>query len=115
MASNFILQNIYRIHQIWYPKRPLFLGKKSQKNDANGYATLIAPEITSKIKFGMYGSLLCAHMGRYRMENLHYCILECVHECVYEFCHCSITGCPPVVSLVAIKGGREALARSTNM
>ena len=48
------------------------VSKKSQKNDANGYATLIAPEITSEIKSGMYGSLLCAHMGRYCMKNLHY-------------------------------------------
>ena len=28
---------------------------KSQKNDTTGYATLIAPEITSGIKPGMYG------------------------------------------------------------
>ena len=54
MASDFILQNICRIHQIRYPTRP-FLGKKSQKNDTIGYATLIAPEITSGIKSGMYG------------------------------------------------------------
>ena len=40
-----------------------FLGKKSQKNDSIGYATLIAPEISSEIKPGMYISLLCAHMG----------------------------------------------------
>ena len=57
----------------------------------------------------MYISLLYAHMGLYCVENLHYCILECVREC----CNCSVTGCPPVVSLVAIKGGREAFARST--
>ena len=88
-----------------------FSGKRSQKNDTIGYATLIAPEITSEIKPGMFSSLLCAHVGRYCMENLHYCTLECVHEC----CHCSITGCPPVVSLVAIKGGGEAFARSTNV
>ena len=88
-----------------------FSGKKSQKNDANGYTTLIAPEITSEIKPRMYGSLLCAHMGCYCIENLHYCILECIREC----CHCSVTGCPPVMSLVAIKGGREAFARSTNV
>ena len=90
-------------------RKDLFSGIKSQKNDTIGYATLIASEITSEIKPEMYGSLLCAHMGHYCMENLHYCLLECVHEC----CNCSITGCPPVVSLVAIKGGREALARST--
>ena len=114
MASDFILQNICRIHQIRYPRRPLFWGK-SQKNDTIGYATLIAPEITSDIKPGMYGSLLCAHMGRYHMENLHYCILECVHEYVCECCHCSITGCPLVRSLVAIKGGWEVFGRSTSI
>ena len=54
MASDFILQNICRIHQIWYSQRPLFW-VKSQKNDTIGYATLIAPEITSEIKPGMYG------------------------------------------------------------
>ena len=51
---------------------------KNPKNDTNGYATLIAPEITSEIKLGMYGSLLCAHMGCCYMENLHYCTLESV-------------------------------------
>ena len=40
-----------------------FSGKKSQKNDSIGYATLIAPEISSEIKPMMYISLLCAHMG----------------------------------------------------
>ena len=55
----------------------------------------------------MYISLLCAHVGLYCMENLHYCIRECYH--------CSITGCPPIQSLVAIKGGREAFARSTSI
>jgi len=65
-----------------------FSGIKSQKNDTIGYATLIAPEITSEIKPGMYGSLLYAHVGCCCMENLHYCILECVHEC----CNCSVTG-----------------------
>ena len=54
MASDFILQIICRIHQIRYPKRPLFR-VKSQNNDTIGYATLIAPEITSGIKSGMYG------------------------------------------------------------
>ena len=77
-------------------------GKKSQKNDTIGYATLIAPKITSEIKPGMYGTLLYAHVRFYCMENLHYCVLECVREC----CNYSITSCPPVVSLVAIKGGR---------
>ena len=84
-----------------------FSGKKSQNNDSIGYATLIVPEISLEIKLVMYISLLCAHMGLYCMENLHYCIRE--HY------HCSITGCPPIQSLVAIKGGREAFARSTNM
>ena len=110
MASDFILQNISRIHQIRNSKKPLFR-VKSQKNDAIGYATLIAPEITSKIKSGMSGSLLSAHVGCYYMENLHYCILECIRGC----CHCSITSYPLVRSLVAIKGGREVLARSTNV
>ena len=75
-----------------------------------GYATLIAPKITSEIKPGMYGSLLFAHVGFYYMENLHYSTLECIHECIRECYHCSVTGCPPVRSLVAIKGGREAFA-----
>ena len=114
MASDFILQNICRIHQIRYPKRPLFR-VKSQKNDAIEYATLIVPKITSDIKPEIYGSLLCAHVGCYYMDNLHYCTLECVHECVRECCHCSVTGCPPVRSLVAIKGGREAFDRSNNV
>ena len=82
---------------------------KSQKNDAIEYATLIAPEITSEIKPRMYDSLLYAHVGFYYMENMHYYVLECVRECY----HCSVTGCPPVTSLVAIKGGGEAFARST--
>ena len=59
------------------------------------------------------------HVGFYCMENLHYCILECVHECVHECvrecCYCSVTGCPLERSLVAIKGGREAFARSTSI
>ena len=62
-----------------------------------GYTTLIAPEISSEIKPGMYIFLLYAHMGLYYMENLHYFIREC--------CHCSFTGCPLVRPLVAIKGG----------
>ena len=114
MASDFILLIICRIHQIRNPKRPLFR-VNSQKNDTIGYATLIALEITSEIKPGTYGSLLCAHMGYYYMEILHYCILECVHECVREYFLYSVTGCPLVTSLVAIKGGREAFARSTNV
>ena len=80
-----------------------------------GYATLIAPKITSEIKPGMYGSLLFAHVGFYYMENLHYCILECIHECVRECFLYSVTGCPLVTSLVAIKSGGYAFARSTNV
>ena len=67
------LQIICRIHQIRNPKRPL-LRVKSQKNDTIGSATLIAPEITLGIKPGMYGCLFNAHVGRYCLENLHYCI-----------------------------------------
>ena len=75
MASDFILQNICMIHQIQYSKRPLFW-EKSQKNDTIGYATLIAPEITLEIKPEMYGYLMCAHVGRYYLENLHYAYLN---------------------------------------
>ena len=81
MASDFILQIICRIHQIWNPKRPLF---RSQKNDTIGSATLIAPEITSGIKSGIYCSLFSAHVRRYCLQNLHYCIFDCVHECCHE-------------------------------
>ena len=54
MALDFTLLIICRIHQIRNTKRPLFR-VESQKNDIIGYATLIAPEITSGIKPGMYG------------------------------------------------------------
>ena len=47
MASDFIPKNIYRFNQIRYPNRSLFRGE-SQKNDTIGYATLIAPVISSK-------------------------------------------------------------------
>ena len=83
MASDFIHQIICRIHQIWNPKRPLFW-VKSQKNDTIGSATLIAPEITLGIKPGMYDSLFIAHVGRYCLENLYYCIFDCVRECCHE-------------------------------
>ena len=83
MASDFILQIICRIHQIRNPKRPLFR-VKSQKNNTIGSATLIAHEITSGIKPGMYGSLFSAHVGRYYLENLHYCIFDCIRECCHE-------------------------------
>ena len=53
-----------------------FFRVKSQKNDTIGSVTLIAPEIISGIKPGMYGSLFGAHMRRYCLENLHYCVLE---------------------------------------
>ena len=86
MASDFILQIICRIHQIRNPKRPLFW-VKSQKNDTIGSATLIAPEIISGIKLGMYGSLFSAHVGCYCLENLHYCIFDCVRECCHECVH----------------------------
>ena len=84
MASNFILQIICKIHQIQYLKRPLFWAK-FQKNDAIRYAILIAPEITSVVKPGMYSSLFSAHVGRYCLENLHYCIIDCIHECCHEY------------------------------
>ena len=86
MASDFILQIICRIHQIWNPKSPLFR-VKSQKHDTIGYATLIAPEITSGIKPGMYGSLFSAHMGHYYLENLNYCIFDCIRNWRYKHCH----------------------------
>ena len=89
MASDFILLIICRIHQIRNPKRPLFR-VKYQKNDTIGSATLIAPKITSGIKPEMYGSVFSAHVGRYCLGNLHYCIFDCVHEfsheCVRETC-----------------------------
>ena len=83
MASDFILQIICRIHQIRNPKRPHFR-VKSHKNDTFGSTTLIAPEITSGIKPGMYGSLFSAHVGCYYLENLHYCIFDCIRECCHE-------------------------------
>ena len=54
MALDFTLLIICRIHHIRNLKRPLFW-VKSQKNETIGSATLIAPEITSGIKPGMYG------------------------------------------------------------
>ena len=99
MASDFTLQIICRIHQIRYSKRPLFR-VTSLKNDTIGYATLIAPVISSKIKPGIFISLLYAHMGIHCVENLYYY----THKC----CHCSVTGYPPVKPHAAIKGGWEA-------
>ena len=71
----------------------------------------------------MYGSLFSAHVGRYCLENLHYCVFDCTreslheycHECIRECVHCRVTGSPLVSPLVAIKGGGEAIARSTNI
>ena len=83
MASDFILMNICRFDQIRYPKRPLFQ-VKSQKNDTIGSATLIAPEITSGINPGMYGSLFSAHVRSNCLENLHYCVFDCIRECCHE-------------------------------
>ena len=108
MASDFILQIICRIHQIRNPKRPLFR-VKSQKNDIIGFATLIAPKITSGIKPEMYGSLFSAHMAHYCLEN--YCVFDCTreslheycHECIRECVHCRVTGSPSVSPFVAIK------------
>ena len=68
-------------------KKTSFSGKKSQKNDTIGSATLIAPKITSGIKPGMYSSLFSAHVGRYCLENLHYCVFDCICECCHNHCH----------------------------
>ena len=67
----FYSKNIYKLNQIRHPKRSLFR-EISQKNDTIGYATLIAPVISSKIKPGVFISLLCTHMGLHCAENLHY-------------------------------------------
>ena len=62
-----------------------------------GYATLIAPIISSKIKSGILIYILYAHIGIHCVENLYYYTCDCHHY--------SITGCPPVKPHVAIKGG----------
>ena len=85
-----------------------------------GYATLIAPKITSEIKPGMYGFLFSAHVRCYCLENN--CVLDCTreslheycHECIQECMHCRVTGSPSVSPLAAIKGEGEAFARTTN-
>ena len=100
MASDFIIKNICRFNQIRYPKRSLFRAK-SQKNDTIGYATLIAPVISSKIKPGIFISLLCVHVGIHCAENPHYD----THDC----CVCSIHRSSSSEALAAIKGGQEAL------
>ena len=111
----FYSKNICRFNQIRYPKRSFFR-VISQKNDTIGFATLIAPEIISGIKPGMYGSLFSAHVGCYYLEN--YCVLDCTRESLHEYCHecmcCRVTSSPSVSPLVAIKGGGEAFARSTS-
>ena len=118
MALDFILQIICRIHQIRNPKRPLFW-VKSQKNDTIGSVTLIAPEIISRIKPGMYGSLFGAHMRRYCLENLHYCnfdcVCECCHECVRETYTVDSRVLLQQASLWLIDGRGEAFARSTKV
>ena len=81
-------------------RKDLFFRKISQKNDKIGYATLIAPVISSKIKPGMFVSLLCAHMGIHYAENLHYYTLDC---CLY-----SVHGSLSSEAHAAIKGGQEA-------
>ena len=71
----------------------------------------------------MYGSLFSAHVGRYCLENLHYCVFDCTHESLHEYCHeciheCvhyRVTGSPSVSPFVAIKGGGEAFARRTKV
>ena len=71
----------------------------------------------------MYDSLFSAHVGRYCLENLHYCIFDCTreslheycHECIRECVHCRVTGAPLISPLVAIKGGGEAFTRNTNV
>ena len=65
-------------------RKDLFFRVKSQKNDTIGYATLITPKMTLGIKPGMYGSLLSAHERHYCLENLHYCIFDCISECCHE-------------------------------
>ena len=95
-------------------RKDLFSGIKSQKNDTIGYATLIASEITSEIKPEMYGSLLCAHMGRYYLENLHYCIFDCIMNASVKRA-LLIHGFSSVSPLVAIKGMGEAFARNTKV
>ena len=118
MASDFILQIICRIHQIWNPKRPLFR-VKSQKNDTIGSATLNAPEIISGIKPGMYGSLFSTRMRRYCLENLHYCIFFTTF--VNATMNVSVKRAllihrfSLVSPLVAIKSRGEALSRSTEV
>ena len=94
----FYSKNICRFNQIRYPKRSLFRAI-SQKNKTIGYATLIAPVISSKIKLGMFISLLCIHMGILCVENLHYYTRDC-----HDY---SITGCPPVKPIRLYKVGER--------
>ena len=95
----FYSKNICKLNQIRYPKRSLFW-EISQKNDMIGYATLIAPVISSKIKPGVFISLLCTHMGLHCAENLHYYTRDC--------CICSVHGSLFSEAHAAIKSGQEA-------
>ena len=67
----------------------------------------------------MYGSLFIAHVGRYCLENLYYCVFDCTRELLHEYyrecVHCRVTGSPSVSPLAAIKGRGEAFARSTKV
>ena len=73
----------------------------SQKIDTIGYATVIAPVISSKIKPRMFISLLCVHVGIHCAENPHYYTRDC--------CNCSVHKSSSSEALAAIKGGQEAL------
>ena len=94
----FYFKNICKFNQIRYPKRSLFR-VISQKNDTIGYATLIAPVISSKIKPGIFIFLLYTHMGIHCMENLHYY--------TRDRCDCSIMGCPLVKTTRLYKVGER--------
>ena len=95
----FYSKNICRFNQIRYPKRSLFR-VISQKNDTIGYATLIAPVISSKIKPGIFISLLFVHVKVHCAENLHYYARDRYN--------CSITGCPPVKLTWLYKVGKRS-------
>ena len=95
---SFYFKNICKFNQIRYPKRSLFR-VISQKNDTIGYATLIAPVISSKIKPGIFISLLFVHVKVHCAENLHY--YACDH------CNCSVMGCPLVKPTRLSKVGKR--------
>jgi len=94
----FYSKNICRFNQIRYPKRSFFR-VISQKNDTIGYATLIAPVISSKIKPEMFIYLLYTHMEIHCVENLHYYTRDC--------CDCSVTRYPPVKPMWLYKVGER--------